>query len=391
MDDFIRSHIKALQRKSGGPAPKPAHCLRVKEVAARCVAAQAGVAAEDLLVSVDGMPAARQSPRLYLTRSSKRAYAFHSPSRGERTELATTGIEIGVLLDYTLEAIKARYDPRTSSPEALEALWDAGDWADLEALSARTIEATGRAQPALVFLGAALYETGRREEGLSLVGEYAREHARSWTMNFAAVALYYSALEQLAGGASRPAAEALRRAWETSELSRIASALERSSGQRPSRVPRWRGEPFPVDYDLSTLGGQGGRAGLGPALASMAPNQILLVCLLANYRGNGPYDDFMARYLNFATYLTPFLHGLHVITMAPDRPRDRPHYFRNEDAVRAAGRPLEILLDEGALTETMAPPGSPFVLAVQKSGRVVAEGEISCVDFWNAVSAAQPS
>jgi hypothetical protein len=386
MDTFIRSHVRALQRVPGAPAPKAAHCMVVKDVAPVSVAAHAGVAAGDLLVMLDGMPAARQGPQLHASRATKRAYIFHSSARQERIELAASGIEIGIALELTPDAIKLRYDPRRGDPSALRALWEAGDWEALESLSARTVEAAGRDHPALAFLGAALCETGRREEGMPLLEEYHGEFAPNWTMEFSAVARYYVALALLARGDKAQGNPLLESAYEHHPFPRIADAMQRHLGRRPSSTPQWVGRIFP-DYELDALEGQGGHIALSRALSAMGPSQVFLVCLLATYRGNGPYNEFMGRYHNYATYFRPFVSGLHVVTMEPERDPEYAHYFENEDVVREAGLPFELLFDDGALTEAVRPGGSPFVLVLDRSRRVLCEGELPGVDLWKTLAA----
>src|SRR6185295_5781571 len=120
------------------------------------------------------------------------------------------------------------------------------------------------------------------------------------------------------------------------------------------------------------------------------PGELFAVCLLATYRGNGPYNDFMMRYLNFARWFAPFLKGLHVVTMERERPKDRPHYLRGEDAVVEAGLPLERLLEDGELTAVVEQAGSPFVVLLDRDKCVLAEGELSSVELLSSVAAANP-
>jgi len=49
--------------------------------------------------------------------------------------------------------------------------------------------------------------------------------------------------------------------------------------------------------------------------------------------------------------------------------------------------PLELLLDEGSVTRAVEQTGSPFVVLLDRERRVRAEGELSSVDFWNALAA----
>jgi hypothetical protein len=126
---------------------------------------------------------------------------------------------------------------------------------------------------------------------------------------------------------------------------------------------------------------------LDSTLARLGPGQLLAVCLLASYRGNGPYDDFMRRYLHYATWFSRFLPGLHVVTMEKERYPDRPHYFEAEDEVRGASLPLELLLEDGQLSATVRQTGSPFIVLLDRSRRVRYEGELASVDLWDTLAA----
>jgi len=389
MDDFIRAQVKELERTPNVRLPRPAECMIVTKLAARSLAAHAGVSVKDLLVSLDGEPAAALSPQTCALRAPEHRWVFYSRPRHERIELRATGIDPGVALRYTTDAIKERYDPGRSSPSDLEALWEARDWPALERLSAATLAAYGRDRdtPALVFLGAALFETGRRAEGAKLVDEYVASYARSWTMNFAGIGYYYQALGRLERGQRDEGLGLLGTAFEYDRCPRLADALEKHTGSRPAlEEPRWLGRPFPVTYRLPRLGAPGEAVDLARALAALGDRQVLGVCLLANYRGNGPYNEFMTRYHNFATWFAPFLRGLHVVTMEAERPAERPHYFRAEDQVLADRLPLELLLEDGGVTEAVGQTSSPSVVLLDRRRQVRSEGELDGVDLWNAVA-----
>ena len=389
MEEFIRAQVRELKRTPNVRLPKPAQCMIVTKLARQSLAGHAGVGLKDLLVSLDGEPAASLSPRTYAHRSDEHRWVFYSRPRHELVEILATGIEPGVTLQLTTDAIKERYDPARSSPSELEWLWEARDWAALEQLSAATLAASGkdRDTPALVFLGGALVETGRRGEGMALVDEYMKSFAPHWTMNFKGIGTYYQALELLAHGDHEGGTRLLHTAFEHDRCARLADALDKATGTRPLlEEPRWLGKPFPVDYRLPRLAAPAETVSLDGTLARLGPDQLLAVCLLASYRGNGPYDDFMRRYLHYATWFSRFLPGLHVVTMEKERYPDRPQYFRAEDEVRAASLPLELLLEDGALTSAVQQPGSPFVVLLDRARLVRYEGELASVDLWDTLA-----
>jgi hypothetical protein len=138
MEEFIRAQVLGLSRTTNVRLPRPAECMIVKRLATRSVAALAGVGVRDLLVSLDGQPAASLPPQTCAPRARERRWVFHSRPRHELIELHATGIEPGVELQHTTDGIKERYRPGRSSPLDLLALWEARDWAALEELSTAT-------------------------------------------------------------------------------------------------------------------------------------------------------------------------------------------------------------------------------------------------------------
>ena len=389
MDEFIRSHVKSLQSTSARP-PKPVSCLRVERTAPRSVAGHASIAAGDLLVSLDGGPASKADPKLYKHRANKRLYTFFSHARAEQVELACTGIEIGVELAYTSEAIKVRYKPAAFDPTALEALWKNRSHQLLMELSSATLAHPGmRETPALLFEGVGLWEAGRHDEGMPRIQDYQRHHARSWTTNYAAIGMHYQGLEHLRLGRPDEALERLRAAFAYCPFVRTSDEIERLTGERPPpRSPKWTGQQWPARYSLPTLEGEPGWASLADSLASMGDGKVFIVCLLATYRSNGPYGEFLERWLNFATWFGPFLGGLHVITMEPARFAEGAWHYRLEDSARSLACRFNLLFDErGDVHTPVAPDRSPFICALDRRGTVLYEGDLESVDLWDTLAA----
>jgi tetratricopeptide (TPR) repeat protein len=386
--EFVRSHVQGLTRRRAA-MPRPAQCMIVKRVAPGSVAAHAGIAPKDFLAQMDGAAASTLVPELYLYHAPRHEYVFYARSSHEAIDLHATGIDIGVEVAYTPEAIRASYDPRNPNYKSLEALWEARDHATLETLCSETLARGPRDSPALLFRGAALYEAARHDEALKLLREYHDEYASHWTMNFTAVALYYLGLDALQNGQRDQALGLLYTAFDHNDFDRIAAALEKQTGERPAPPPpRWVGQRFPVDYHLPALDtAQPVTVKLSDRLAAMPEEKRLIVCVLDGYRGNGPYNAFMARYLGWAAHFAPYLYGLDAITEIRDRPAKRDHYFRYEDQVRAARLPFALLLDaSGAVAAAIEPHGSPHILVLDRQGIVRYEGEMESADLWALLS-----
>lgn len=387
MQAFINSQIRNLTRTPNVRMPRPSQCLMVTKLATPSLAAHAGVAAKDFLVSLDGVSVAGISPDTYRIRARTHEWCFYSRVRHELITINATGIEPGVKLQHTPDGIRERYNPKTSPSTDLEVLWEARDWKTLEDLSRKTLAVQERDHPALMFQGAALYETGRKAEGIALVDEFSKNFASHWTMNFTGIGYSYLALDLLGRGDQEAGLAMLQTAFEYHASPRIADLLEKHTGNRPPlETPLWLGRRFP-DYALPRLETPGAPVSLARTLSTLGDRGLLAVCLLASYRGNGPYNEFMTRYLHFATWFAPNLEGLHVITMEPKRNEDRPYYFKAEDAVKAEKLPLEMLLEDGSLTGQVNQSSSPFIVLLDRTGQVRYEGELDAVAMWETAAA----
>src|SRR5262249_37465117 len=149
-------------------------------------------------------------------------------------------------------------------------LWKAREWALLEQMSRDQVDAQ-RDHPALVFLAAALFETGREKEGAALALEYSRDYRLHWTMCYGAVGFYYPGLAALPGGDQKRGLKNLAEAFTNHPYDCIADAMEQHSGLRPEKPRnRWEGRRFPSDYRLAQVG-TSNTVSLGGTMALMSP------------------------------------------------------------------------------------------------------------------------
>jgi hypothetical protein len=388
--EFALSQIQAIQRTPGAPMPRPAQCQIVTRIASHGVAAQAGVGQKDFLALVDDQPASRVGSRLYTTVAEKRSYTFYSRPRHERIELVTSGLEPGVLLEPTTPAIRATYDPRNNDPTAQEILWSNRDWEALEEVTSKSLGFAGaRESPALLFHGAALYETGRQKSGIEEILQYLLQYSKSWTMNFGGVARYYAALQARREGREEHARTLFEQAWEYNTSDRMAELLEKATGRRPEKPAlQWLQRRFPVDYAYPAFEvDTPATTSLSETLAGMTNEQLLCVCLLASYRSNGPYSDLLQRWHNYMTYLGDFLAGLHVLTTETKRYPNREFHYECEAKVRALRRPFHLLHEhDSGVINTIEPRSSPMVFLLDRTGTVVYQGGLDAVDIWDALA-----
>lgn len=386
---FTQSLLMNYRRSAARADPPLARCLEVKNVEPGSLAHKIMLAPGDLLVSMNGQSAGVLSPKLWKSSAKMREYIFYSPQSRERIELTTTGIDLGCDLKRTTELIKASYKPESRDPEPLLELWEAGAWAALLELSAAALKKGSENSPLLVLYGAALYETAQFDRAVDLLRVYMRDYVRGWTTHYRGIASFYLGLDLGRKGEKDKVAEVLAMAYEDFPADRIANAIVNLGAPRPVPAIMWEGQDAPGDYELEALEGGGKTITMSEALNGMAQGHILLLCLLSSYRGNGPYNEFMERYLTLVRDFKPFVGPLHIFTEVKDRYPDRPHYFEAEDKARAAKAPFELLFDpSGNVSAMYGPRVSPFILALDQRGLVLTEGQLEGRDVWRALVAA---
>jgi hypothetical protein len=397
--EFIRANVRSMRRETSPGTPDVSECLEVVRVAKTSIASHAGIVPGDLLVSVAGRTAAKVGTDLNRLDAGERRYQLYSPSTGERLRLETTGVPIGIEVRPSPAAITATYQTNPD-PSLLPALWEAGKWTTLERLASSSVQkpgllgrllgrSRGRNTPALVLLGAALYERGEKRKGLALIHEYEGRYARYWTMDYFAIARYYAGKERLAAKDERGALALFEKAYELNPCGRIAGAIGKLQGRSPGKPAGILGRRLPLEYDLPLFDGSG-RVSLAHALETLRKGQLLAIVVLGSYRGNGPYDALMRRWAVYAGSFRDFLPALHVVTEKREREADRPDWYKGEDMLRLRSLPLALLLDrDGDVARAVQPPGSPWVFLADRERTVHHDGDLGDVEIWDALASAR--
>lgn len=386
---FTQSLLMNYRRTAARADPPRARCLEVKEVGPGSLAEKILLAPGDLLVSMNGQSAATLSPKLWRLPMKMREYIFYSPQTRERIELTTTGVDLGCELKRTTEMIQATYKPEVFDPDPLMELWEAGAFPVLLPLATAAVRKAGENSPLYPIYGAALYETGKRSEGVAVMRNYLQKHVKNWTVNYRGIATFYMGLEKAREGDLDTAGQVLALAHADLPVDRVANAVSELGLPRPEKAVVWAGQTAPGDYELETLEGENKTVTMSEALLGLEDGHILLLCLLSGYRANGPYNEFLQRYLTLIRDFSPFIGPLHVVTEVKDRYPDRPHYFETEDKVRAAGAPFDLVFDpDGDLSAMYGPKVSPLVLTLNNRGLILTEGQLEGIDVWRALVAA---
>src|SRR5688572_30101523 len=111
LDALIRSQVRGYTRTPGVARPDLGGCQVIEKVAPTSPAGWAGLTKGDLLVSIDGRPAAEVDSDLAAVTAVERRFEVVTTTN-ERVALATTGVDIGVLLRPTAEAVTRSFSIR---------------------------------------------------------------------------------------------------------------------------------------------------------------------------------------------------------------------------------------------------------------------------------------
>jgi hypothetical protein len=383
--DLLEFRLQIFKRKADESA-READGLTVSEVANMCPASVAGIRPGDRILAING-----EEPTLGLASSYRvRCCTFYSETQGLVDIVAAKEMNLGLSAKRSAQMIWDAYDVDEHDAGDLVALWELGEYEAIAELTEDLLgpEYTDRNNPVYLLIGAARYELGDRERGRSLVEVYMKHHVDSWTLNYAAIGWYY--LARIAQDSGRNGIAELRQSYNQTPLDRVIDALQRLTGQRPPKnLQQLVGRPFPVNYVVSRNGQQEVR--LRDCCAKLKSGELLLVCLLGNYRGNGPYSSFMDTYIRIASGFGDFVKGLHVLSesYAQTMPSQYSHYLDGERRVIAAGLPF-LLLDDPKATigDACKATCSPFVVALDRRGIVRGEHVRGGLAIWNAIAEA---
>ena len=407
LQEAVASSLRSVVRTSV-PPPAPERFKRISRLSPTSPAAAAGLVPGDLLLGIAGQRVgAGVVFEPWRSLAEERRWTFWSREEAEQVTLHTTGVELGIALRPSLEAIAQRWHPLQGDLEDLYDLWEAQRYAALErrawmhchesttppGLLSWLTTPSRRDTPGLLLLGVALWERGRVDKGHPLVLEWAENHAEGASARFRALAWYYLARHWADEGVRHRAVLLLRESLPWHRLPPAALLYEELTGEVwPEDRGRWWMRPFPLDYDLEPLDVELSSlvtVGLERALAELEREQVLLVCVLGAERGSAAYDSFMWRFVNYATWLGDLVAGLHVVTIRPERDVAHPEWWDGEDTARYLGLPVRVLLDTyGRVTSTTAPPHAPTIYALGRDGVVLHEGWLDGVDVWDTLALA---
>ena len=398
---YVDAHISHLSRTAQTTTPNLVTALWIRSVAENCPAQQIGLSKGDYLISVGGQPAVSVNLKTYPLAGNKCKYVYFLKQSNELLELESDGLPLGETFAKTPESILQTYRGLSRDPNDLVTLWDQTQDDALMALAQKMDKRNALwldkylphqlshafviRETEILFYGVACIESGRYEQGLHYIQRYLNEYRYNWTTNFAGIALFYWGEALIKSGSREDGIDCLKEAYDAHPVNRIKRRLtvlgEMTLNNNEQNAQRH--QQFPLYYQFPLLKNPAKTGDLSAYLASMKTGQFLIVCSLGPYRSNGPYDDFMQRFIQLSRFFGDVFIGLNVITGG----ERNPNWLEHEERALSLGMNVALLSDpDCSLMAALSSRGSPDILVLDSSGAVVLESSLeSDDDVWRLI------
>jgi hypothetical protein len=379
----------------------------IVDVARNSPASHLGLETGDYIVSVDGLYAsAIDLEGRLLDGRENIEYQFYSYSKHININVSATTVPLGIVTEASSIGIVERYRSEGFYGWGdLMVLWKRQNWNALEEASElvssngvisrfrRVFNKNFGISAEILFKGAAIYERGEREKGIDLIGRFIDDDLHNHETSLHAIAYLYAAkwaeLNDDGDACRHWLAEANRS--NGGHFERIVQEVYFKGYEAPADRYSWKGKTFPELYTLLKLG-ESEAVSLQETLGSMSADQLLPVCVMPTYRGNGPYNEAMRCYRAIYKYVSHRVQPMQVILDSTEKRTDRDFWYENEELAINSGIPINLLHDkEQTVANKLKLEFSPVFYLLTNKGKIHYEGPLNrAYDYWDAISNSQP-
>ena len=391
--------FQSVEKKTLPKAPAFSKTLQIDRVVPGSPAANLNLKPGDKLLSVNGKAALIEDIPALLAKSNSVQYRFFLPRESAFLEVATTGLPLGLQCSASSDGIAEQYKSKGEfEKEGLLTLWERGDYNHIreacavsnKRLNKKNLVGKLMGKPKTfpfteMMLAICDIEAGKTEAGYDALGDYTAKFAYGETSDVRSVLDYYhgrnAKSEKRIEGYQRMLESAYSSYPESQRIRNEAVKAGVEIDRSDARVER----KVNMTATWTMLEGGQGTQSLGDILGAMPKGQILPLCLMTAYRGNGPYNDALLPYIALQPHVSERLHPLVVLTNVPEKRKDRPHWNANEDLAKKVNCPFIVLHGSfEEIIENFSPHGSPEFFALDKSGTIVWAGSLATdVEYWD--------
>lgn len=378
-------------------------CLQITDIAPHSPAHDLGLTVGDYIAEVDGDDAINIDLSEYILRDDNSIhYFFYSPANKTVLEVELDAIPLGALAEPSTKGIVKRCSEEGFYDwSALITLWKRQCWPELKEASesvynhnpfARFIRLFKKrfdVSADELFLGAAFFELGKVEKAMKLINDFIQHDMNNHQLTMHAIAFYYQAKQAELNKNFSVYQTYLEQANVCSggELDRINHEVSVLNQKEVHQRYRWENKKFPVLYNLKSLIADNS-VSLATTLNTMKEGDLLPICMMPAYRGNGPYNEAMKCYRGIYKMLSHVIKPMHVLTDVVEKNPKNDWYYFNEEQALESELPLEILYDEDrAVADLFEADGTPNFYFINKGLKIVYEGCLSdSYYYWHALS-----
>ena len=374
--------------------------LQIEDIADGSPAEVLGLQVGDTLLNMNGQIALTTDMNSILHKYKSVNYSFYCLQSNNLMLVKTASLPLGIRTAPTSSGIVQKYrDEDFYGSEGWFTLWEREDYLRLrlaaqatqkKSLVGKLLGRKNNFPPAELLISICEIEAGDVDVGFAALDKFARS-MYDWTTDFHALVYYYRGLRAQRDGDTPKFMEQLTKALEVNDeskrINKLANSVELQTQHRGSMV----GRHLKFDYKLNHIKGGQGATSIGALLAAMPEGQVLPLCLMPFYRGNGPYNQALSTYINVYKAMKEHMHALVVLTDQTERRADRDYWFHFEDMADKLGIPLLILHEETAsFGSDLNLRFAPSFVALDKSGQVVWNGDL-CDDYgyWDMLAQAE--
>lgn len=373
--------------------PKLVNGLVVEKVAPESPGEDIGLQAGDYLLSVNGKSAHAVDLTDVLINETSVEYVFYRAQSQSQVAFSTDALPLGVRLSPSSENIALSY---RSIPlhqgSGLRTLWERGEYQIIRDICSDgflgKLKVRKRLNPLRdVMLAICDLEAGKKTKKVYAALDSFKPYADRYTSDYTSLVDYYLALKARDEGNAHLFKD---RMWHVMQHNQECARIKADADAgRVSYVPDGErlGHKYEPGFSMPYLEGGEGNGSLAAIRKTMKPGQILPICFMLTYRGNGPYNDGLKQYRAMYPHCKDKLLPMLVITSVRDKRADRPDWFEAEEALIKAGMPITILFDESGLFADSNLSGAPEYICVDNKSTVIwDDGLYDDCAYWTMLS-----
>lgn len=394
----IEKHIKTEALTSSFDET---YSQQILKVARNSPAELLGLKEGDYIVEINGNHASDIELYEYYARANAIDYKFYSILSNKYISISLDSVPLGVIIEPSTKGIVNRYTQGNFyNWSDFEILWKRRSWNALFTASVavsndglldrfiRLFKKNYNISAETLFKGAALFELDEPEEGIELIGNFINEHMQNHELSNRAIAFYYAAkwAELVEDKEEYECWLEEANQCNGGKFERINQEVAIKNGGVPSVRYQWCNKHFPVSYKLNDIN-TNKVISLEETLESMKDDELLPICAMPSYRGNGPYDYAMCVYRNIYNYISHKMRPMHVLTDVLEKRADREWWYYNEERALATGIPINILYDEDSeIFDVLDNDSTPVFYLLNNNGVVLYEGKLGeDFHYWDTL------